>query len=288
MQCFVTWPRGVFVSAHPDIILKMGTKQVLNDTRDIGWGCDTHVYRSMDEMRRQLPERLERGEIRVLKQYRGNGGDGVWKVQIAPASHIAPVSEATNRGPTGLDTLVRVRHAKRGCVEQQMSLGKFLASCENYFAGTGRIIDQAFQDRLSEGMVRCYLVGNRVTGFGHQQVNALYPAPPGAPASSAPQPGPRLYHPGSKHEFQTLKRLLEEVWVPGMQEVLGIATDELPIIWDADFLLGQRDSSGQDTYVLCEINVSSVAPFPDSAIQPIAQATLEKICGRKRPPSACR
>src|SRR5947209_5406015 len=31
---------GVFVSAHPDIILKLGTKEVLYRTRDIGWGCD--------------------------------------------------------------------------------------------------------------------------------------------------------------------------------------------------------------------------------------------------------
>src|SRR5690348_3317023 len=39
---------GVFVSSHPDIILKLGTKEVLHQTRGIGWGCDTHVYRSMD------------------------------------------------------------------------------------------------------------------------------------------------------------------------------------------------------------------------------------------------
>src|SRR5512138_326261 len=29
---------GVFVSAHPDIILMLGTKEVLYRTRDIGWG----------------------------------------------------------------------------------------------------------------------------------------------------------------------------------------------------------------------------------------------------------
>jgi len=28
--------------------------------------------------------------------------------------------------------------------------------------------------------------------------------------------------------------------------------------------------------VLCEINVSSVAPFPDSALAPLARATLER------------
>src|SRR5215470_18758304 len=30
--------RGVFVSAHPDLILKMGTKEVLYRTRKMGWG----------------------------------------------------------------------------------------------------------------------------------------------------------------------------------------------------------------------------------------------------------
>src|SRR5262249_31723511 len=57
--------RGILVSAHPDIILKMGTKQVLFDTRAIGWGSDVHVYGSLDELRSQLAERLARGEIRV-------------------------------------------------------------------------------------------------------------------------------------------------------------------------------------------------------------------------------
>ena len=37
---------GVFVSAHPDVILKLGTKEVLYRTRNLGWGCDTHLYAS--------------------------------------------------------------------------------------------------------------------------------------------------------------------------------------------------------------------------------------------------
>ena len=32
---------GVWVSAHPDVILKMGTKEVLHRTRTMSWGCDT-------------------------------------------------------------------------------------------------------------------------------------------------------------------------------------------------------------------------------------------------------
>jgi hypothetical protein len=33
----------------------------------------------------------------------------------------------------------------------------------------------------------------------------------------------------------------------------------------------------RDTYVLWEINVSRVSPFPDSALEPIAAVTLARI-----------
>jgi hypothetical protein len=38
---------------------------------------------------------------------------------------------------------------------------------------------------------------------------------------------------------------------------LQITAEELPLIWDADFLYGPKNFDGEDTYVLCEINVSS-------------------------------
>ena len=36
--------QGPWVSAHPDVILKMGVKEVLYRTRHLGWGADTHRY----------------------------------------------------------------------------------------------------------------------------------------------------------------------------------------------------------------------------------------------------
>ena len=56
-----------------------------------------------------------------------------------------------------------------------------------------------------------------------------------------------------------------------MMKLQDVDTGSLPIIWDADFLYGPRDTSGQDTYVLCEINVSSVFPFPQQAPPEIAR-----------------
>jgi hypothetical protein len=126
-------------------------------------------------------------------------------------------------------------------------------------------------------MVRCYLVRDRVAGFGEQLVNALYPAAPGAAAHEAPQPGPRLYYPPTRPDFQRLKNRLEREWLDQLCSIVGVEKVQLPILWDADFMYGEKDANGADTYVLCEINVSSVYPFPDDALGPLAAATLVQI-----------
>src|SRR6202035_4981458 len=78
--------RGVWVSAHPDVTLKMGVKEVLHRTKQLGWGTDTHLYRSADTFHREFPEYLRSDGPRVLKQNRGNGGQGVWKVEHVTSS----------------------------------------------------------------------------------------------------------------------------------------------------------------------------------------------------------
>ena len=50
-----------------------------------------------------------------------------------------------------------------------------------------------------------------------------------------------------------------------LEQMDFIGAGSLPIIWDADFLYGPRTALGEDTYVLCEINVSSVFAIPDQA-----------------------
>jgi hypothetical protein len=61
-----------------------------------------------------------------------------------------------------------------------------------------------------------------------------------------------------------------------MMQLLGIGAGSLPITWDADFLYGPRDAAGQDTYVLCEIKVSSVFPFPEQAPSEIARIAMTR------------
>jgi hypothetical protein len=272
---------GIFVSTHPDVVLQLGTKEVLFRTREVGWGSDTHLYLSIDQMRRELPVRLATGKARVLKQNRGNGGNGVWRVQLP--RHASPDHDGGRGTVPGLDTVVRARHAKRGAVEEEMTLGEFYGRCEEYFRTIdGRIIDQEYQERLPEGMIRCYLVHDRVAGFGHQAVNALFPAPSAAAPEEAPQPGARYYHPPSKSEFQAVKRKLEDEWIRAVQQLLHIERESLPVLWDCDFLLGPKGSRGEDSYVLCEINVSSVAPYPESVVPHVVEATLARMRAARR------
>jgi hypothetical protein len=263
--------RGVWVSAHPDVILKMGVKEVLYRTKHLGWGTDTHIYGTAQAFNEQFAQRLRSTGPRVLKQNRGNGGQGVWKVELVSAA-------ADNAA------LVYVQHALRGSAPEEMPLGDFMRSCEAYLANEGCIVDQPFQLRLRDGMIRCYLCADKVVGFGHQLIKALLPPPPEGPDSPAAQPGPRIMHPASAPAFQALRTKMESEWTPQIMQLLDIDSESLPIIWDADFLYGPRDRSGEDTYVLCEINVSSVFPFPEQAPSEIARLASARLQSRKKTP----
>ena len=258
--------RGVWVSAHPDAILKLGTKEVLVKTREMEWGSDCHLYRTENDLLDLLPSRLARGPV-VLKQHRGNGGDGVWKVEAVHAG-----------GPAGADGPVRVLHARRGSAMEELALRDFIARCATYFDGGGCMIGQPFQERLGEGQIRCYIIGGRVSGFGHHYVAGLRPPIPGL----AQPRHPRLYYGPAYPGFQAIKAKLENGWIDEMVAILGMRAEDLPILWDADFLYGPKTAAGADTYVLCEINASSVDIFPGVMLTALADAVAERLTGASR------
>lgn len=244
--------RGVWVSAHPDVILKMGTKEVLYHSRSMGWASDTALYRTAEAMRAELPARLATGP-RVIKRNRGNGGQGVWKVERLPTSPMIRVLDATKDS------------------SEELTLDDFVRRCAEYFEN-GSVVDQPFQPRLGEGVVRCYMAGDRCAGFGHHKVKALIDAP-----AARSEAGPRLYSSNADPRFQRLRRLMEDEWTPQLTSLLNIARGDLPMIWDADFMLGPVLPDGTDSYVLGEINVSSVHPYPDEAPAEIAARVADRL-----------
>jgi hypothetical protein len=154
---------------------------------------------------------------------------------------------------------------------EELALDAFLERCLEYFED-GCVIDQLFQARLSEGVVRCYMAGERCAGFGHQTVKALVDAP-----AARAEAGRRLYTSNADPRFQRLRRFMEDEWTPQLTSLLDMSRRDLPLIWDADFMLGPPGADGADSYVLGEINVSSVFPMPDEAPAEIARRVADRL-----------
>ena len=241
---------GVFVSAHPDVIGRMATKRVLVDTQSLGWGTPTLLHRSVGDLRARL---AAIDAATVLKRHWGMGGDGVWKVE-----------------PLGDGTLT-VQHALAGAAPERLPLESFVELCTPYFDGDGFMVEQPYQPRLPEGMIRAYLTHDRVVGFTHQHPRGLLP-----PAATPGPPG-KVFALPDDPRYARLRQRLETEWVPQLQDLVGVARAELPVIWDADFLFGPGDADGSDTFVLCEINASSTFAFPEFAMAGVARVTLERL-----------
>jgi hypothetical protein len=164
--------RGTFVSAEPAVIMKMGTKEVLYVTRELGWGSNTDLYHSPAELVERIPARLASHRRLVVKQGRGNGGNGVWKVEL------------DQTGTVTRDSQVRLQDARnRDDTSEHQPLGEFLDRCAEYFEWSGVLIDQPFQQRLADGMLRCYFSHGQVIGFSHQWPRGLLDLDPAASPS---------------------------------------------------------------------------------------------------------
>ncbi|HEX4700224.1 MAG TPA: Cj0069 family protein [Actinomycetes bacterium] len=280
---------GVWLGSHPDVIDRIGTKEVLVTTRDLGWGSDSHLYRTREELRREFPRRLAADGVRVLKASRGNGGRTVWKVQLphGPASaREVPVHAS-----------VRVQHARvRDSSATLMSMAEVLAVAGEVFEawdGTGRLVDQEFVAGITRGIVRCYLVGGRVVGFARQYPDGArprgaldtLPAPGSTPDAVMGLPSAKTMYPPGEPALAELRESLETDWVPGMMSQLGLEVDRLPALWDVDLLLADPADpkrAAPARFVLCEINASSVIPFPPESPTQVAAHVSEAIGRRNR------
>src|SRR4051812_12689624 len=132
---------GVWVSAHPDVILKMGTKEVLFRTRELGWGADTHLYETFQAFQEQFPSRLGQGLPRVLKPHRGNDGQGIWKAQLGrdgSSGHSGAFD------PSSDAAMVVVQAAANDRLEV-VPFPDFIQRFRSCFSGAGCLVDQAFQ-----------------------------------------------------------------------------------------------------------------------------------------------
>jgi hypothetical protein len=239
--------QGVWVSTHPDVTARMGTKEVLYTTRELGWGSPTDLYRDEATFDARFWQHLASGP-RVLKPLRGNDGQGVLKVAADGANLI-------------------VQHASDDRIER-LTRAAFAAHVRETLA-RGPVIDQAFNDNAAAGMVRCYVSQTRVVGFAEQQ-------PRRAGEGAFGMASAKAMHAPHAAAFADLRQAMEADWIPGLQRLLDLTAERLPALWDADFFY-RAGPGTRGRFVLCEINVSCVSPFPEGAPDAIAATVTRTI-----------
>jgi hypothetical protein len=261
--------KGVFVSAHPEAILRLGTKDVLYETRDLPFGSDVARIESVAQLDRELPSRLRRG-ARVLKQHRGHSGIGVWRVEL-----VDPASAALE---------VRLRHAQRDSDERRVDWAELLRTMAPYFDARER----RPHDRSGMAAAARRRHGPRLPRAGSRRrfrPSGRQRALPGGArrgdgaAWSAPVPRPRRGRLPAAEAAP--RRGLGRAAAPAGRPRPGAPADALGLRLHARGGRGGREEGeegeGGPRYVLCEINVSSVSPFPASAIQPLVAAVAEQL-----------
>src|SRR3546814_600383 len=95
---------------------------------------------------------------------------------------------------------------------------------------------QAYQPQSSEGMVRCYVCGHRVVGFGHNLITALMTPTAIDTTSSTPQPMGRAMFGPEVTRFVALWKAMEDRWMPEMQRLHSIADHDLWLLWAHAYL----------------------------------------------------
>ena len=229
---------GAFISTHPDVILKIGTKRVLYTSREMSWSRDVDMYETFDDFKTRFLKSLCCTDIRVLKQYRGQSGDGIFKVSCNDNGKIS-VTHATSQNET-----------------MQCTQEEFYNEFQKYFNNGGMLINQQWIDSISNGMVRAYITGSKISGFGYQETVALDPYY---------STSKRFYFSEHCGLFQDLRNVLESKWIPELKEIHSISDDKMSLLWDIDFFIDDANTKNpEEKYILCEINVSSVSPFPPS------------------------
>ncbi len=232
---------GVEGLPHPDAMVAYGAKNSVERLKGSQLvPKDVYTYYDFDTLKEEFPKSLTKG-VRVLKQNRGSTGEGIWRVEVM--DHINGATSVP------LDTKLKLTEAKDNHTEEK-TLQEFLEFCIPYLEGSnGMLLDMPFLARIKEGEIRVLMLRDNV-------VNVVHKKPVDAEdAFSATLFSGATYRYDSPEEWPELVKTIKAS-LKIIQARLG--NYDLPLIWTADFILDTDTETGEDKYVLGEINASCV------------------------------
>ena len=162
------------------------------------------------------------------------------------------------------------RHATKS--SELLPLDAFERGCEPYFVGDGTLVGRPFIAGVVHGMVRAYRAQGAVVGYARQQPDPAANTAADAADRILGMPSAKTMFRADESAFSSLRRRLGTEWIPDLCDLVGLEVSQLPLLWDADFLTGPPADTVEPSYLLCEINVSSVLPFPPDAPAALADA----------------
>ena len=234
--------QGIEGLPHPDAMIAYGAKNSVEKLKGTPLvPKDVYTYYDFDTLKEMFPKSLQKG-VRVLKQNRGSTGEGIWRVEVIDED--LPKDEKIP-----LEAKLKLTEAKDNHTEEK-TLQEFLEFCIQYLEGpNGMILDMPFLERIVEGEIRVLMLRNKVVNIVHKK-----------PAEAADAFSATLFS-GAKYRYDKPEKWPElvktvEQSVPLIQMKLG--NYDLPLIWTADFILDTDEKTGEDIYVLGEINASCV------------------------------
>lgn len=228
---------------HPDAMANFGAKNAIEKLKGTAIvPDDIDCYYDFETFKTEFPKYLAKG-VRVLKQNRGSTGEGVWKVEVAEPEKYMDLESVP------LEAEVKCTEAKDNHVEYK-TLGELIDFCVSYLTGSnGMILDMPFLPRIKEGEIRVLMLRR-------QPVNVVHKKPaPGEDSFSATLFSGAKYTYESPDKWPDLIKLLQSN-INLLVEKLG--GYDIPLIWTADFILDTDPKTGEDKYILGEINASCV------------------------------
>jgi glutathione synthase/RimK-type ligase-like ATP-grasp enzyme len=232
---------GVEGLPHPDAMIAYGAKNSVEKLKGtVIVPDDVYTYYDFETLKEKFPKSLKNG-VRVIKQNRGSTGEGIWRVEVIEAEKYK------NKIP--LDAKLKLTEAKDNHTEEK-TLQEFLEFCIRYLEGdNGMLLDMPFLERITEGEIRVLMLRDSVVNIVHKK-----------PVESKDAFSATLFS-GAKYRYDK-----PEQWPELVEIVKGslrtiqtkLGNYDLPLIWTADFMLDTDKETGEDKYILGEINASCV------------------------------
>jgi hypothetical protein len=249
---------GIEGSTEPDVMMKLGTKQVVHQLRDTKIGSsDVEIYRTKEELATGFLKFLQRHpEGCVLKQNRGAGGKGVFWIKTATSD---------------VEGQILCREAHEASLRKFSSWDEFVDEFTLQFLPDSFLVSMPYYKNVQDGEVRCVMTQTKPICIVHKHPVA---DEAGEYFSCTVKSGARIeyiYDFQANSEWENLSRTVVSV-LPELQSTLGIKN--LPHLWTMDFL---KNDDGK--YVLGEINCSC---FGFGVQNRVGEMFVESIVGSLR------